>query len=321
MPLKLSIHRSSKPRATKLHTTDPIDGQPIHLALVSPPPSDRPVTLAVTNEVKKVTHKASTTIGASAREVEEVKELIKQSDGGSNIQTLRERRKSKETLGATAANVKAPENIIPPSEDTAEVNALLAAVAEAKVHGKGAATVHRERRRSRQMSFTDATPDVTGNTNHSPRSDTGGEAKEDEPDAAADAQETEEEDESFTKPSSALFAKPSATLSGAAARGVQQAALNQVKEAAQTTGGVYLTATEYEAIRAEVAMLHVQNKRLTEQLARERTAAMAKRSASPASPPLRRQLSINVARALEMVSPSLRRPPAARTSAREVAIW
>merc|ERR1711998_546945 len=84
-----------------------------------------------------------------------------------------------------------------------------------------------------------------------------------------------------------------------------------------TTGGVFLTATENEAIKSEIALLHVKNKRLTEENAHLKSAKSASmRSASPTSPSLlrrqlspasptllRRQLSLNVARAIEIVSP------------------
>ena len=139
--------RANKPSNTKL-ATGKIKEQSVHLALVSPPPSDRPAAVASCEEVKN-TGKTSPK-GLSA-ETSAINELIKQTDGGKNMKTLRERRRSKDQ------GVKVSDMGAKPSEDAVAINELLKQVNEAKLQGKNINTVHRERRRSKdQVMQTDA---------------------------------------------------------------------------------------------------------------------------------------------------------------------
>lgn len=62
-------------------------------------------------------------------------------------------------------------------------------------------------------------------------------------------------------------------LSGAAARGARAAALSRVKQATSAVGGKFLSAEEWQVMRAELGNLRVQNKRLEKEVASLRAAA------------------------------------------------
>ena len=295
----------------------------VHLAN-SPLNSSRPNSCRPSVVSKTPTNTRS----KAKREADEINALIKQAKGGSNLNVVRERRKSKEIVGSLHSSTDTA-TMRSTSKEVDEINALIVA---SKASSAGA--ILRERRMSKDK------VDATTNADESQR-DVAETKRPEMVDAAkapkgsakeavtvakqrwrsAAAQVVAQHSPSYngdegesleTQLNRLLGGATQANLTGAAGRGARAAALSRVKAASAAVGGVFLSQEAWEAMRAEMTSLRSQNKRLLDERAGRKAFSPLKTQQKENAPFLGNILSKlmspnrspNLRRALEIGSPT-----------------
>lgn len=228
-----------------------------------------------------------------------INELLRLTTGGSDMAPLRERRKSKEdahvdgavnTASATADNKVGGTDVTEPWKHVSseETNEILNLIRQASAGGDGQAArqVLRERRMSKDLiagaakevkheappaqrplrrpskeelpSASLLPPDVSGVTSEPSTSPVLEGVSVESPD---------QENGSFvSNASTELSNENQGPIKGAAARGARRAEIANLKAAVAEHGLKVLTQEEWEAVRSEIKLLQVKNKRLEEEV-------------------------------------------------------
>lgn len=261
-------------RRTRKASKDVVAAAGMEAKAAAPSGERRPSFCKVTNE-----------------EVDAIKQLVKSSEGGTNLVAVRERRRSKEIAsGDCGTGVKERRYSKEQIASAQEADGINALIKQAATAGSMGAAI-RQRRKSKEstapMEGTSSVPTLkvavapAAAPLSSARRRTRNQSKEflalvSTEDSARSQPETAEDSggADFSVPTSQLASHlqrysqgPAIDDRSAAARGARAADLARVKKAATEIGGKFLTIDEWEAMQAEMKMLRVKNARLTEQLA------------------------------------------------------